>query len=184
MAAEEDSVTLGEAISALNSSSERQSRPTSESVARMLAQAVRSEDRQLLEDVLSTGKEAIIRNTLQRLPVELVVPFLGELVKRVQNKPSRTIDLLPWLRICLIVHVVYLASVPDISERLGALYDLIEIRQASLPQLTRLHGRLDVMASQLNLQGAEKEKKEEERKAGPLAVVDEADFEDIPSLLY
>ena len=173
MMGEDKATTLGKAIASEDSSSAKPARPTTDSVARMLAQAVRSQDRQLLEDVLSTGKEVVIRNTLKKLPVELVVPFLGELVKRIQTKPSRTTDLLPWLRICLIVHVVYLASVPDIAERLGNLYELIEIRQATLPQLSRLHGRLDLLVSQLALQDAEDEERaEDEEMGGPLATLE------------
>lgn len=145
--AENGEVTFGEA---LKSSSSRKSKPAADSVAKMLAQAVRSQDNQLLEEALTS--RSVAKNTVAKLPTNLVVPFLMELVKRVRAKPSRVQDLIPWIRSTLLIHMAYLASVPNIAETLGGLYELMEARQGTAEQLHRLQGRLDLMLSHMGMQ--------------------------------
>ena len=47
-------------------------------LSRLLAQAVQSGDRTLLEEPLRVRKDVIIRQTIRRLPVTLVVPLLKQ----------------------------------------------------------------------------------------------------------
>lgn len=51
---------------------------TADSLSRLLAQAVQSGDKTLLEEPLKVRKEVIIRQTIRRLPVGLVVPLLKQ----------------------------------------------------------------------------------------------------------
>jgi hypothetical protein len=39
---------------------------------------------------------------------------------------------------------------PEITERLGPMYELIEARTRLYPKLARLHGKLSLIASQVN----------------------------------
>ncbi len=50
--------------------------PSSESLTQLLTQAVASGDGKLLEEVLRIHKEKIVRATVRRLPVTVVLPFL------------------------------------------------------------------------------------------------------------
>lgn len=40
---------------------------------------------------------------------------------------------------------------PDITERLGPMYELIEARTRLYPKLARLHGKLSLIASQVKI---------------------------------
>lgn len=64
-----------------NSLQKSSSLPTSESLTQLLTQAVASGDGKLLEEVLRVHKEKIIRATIQRLPVTVVLPFLRKVVQ-------------------------------------------------------------------------------------------------------
>ena len=50
--------------------------PSTDSLSRMLAQAVHSEDQKLMEEVLRVSKEKVVMATVRRLPVTCVIPFL------------------------------------------------------------------------------------------------------------
>ena len=52
-----------------------------DSLSRLLAQAVQSGDKSLLEEPLNVRREAIIRQTLQKLPVGLVVPLMKQVIR-------------------------------------------------------------------------------------------------------
>ena len=64
-----------------NSLQKSSSLPTSESLTQLLTQAVASGDGKLLEEVLRVHKEKIIRATIRRLPVTVVLPFLRKVVQ-------------------------------------------------------------------------------------------------------
>ena len=51
---------------------------TAESLSRLLGQAVQSGDRSLLEEALRVRRENIIRQTLRRLPLSLILPLLRQ----------------------------------------------------------------------------------------------------------
>ena len=50
--------------------------PSADSLSRMLAQAVHSDDRKLMEEVLRVSKEKVVVASVRRLPVTCVLPFL------------------------------------------------------------------------------------------------------------
>ena len=62
---------------------------TAESLGRLLGQAVQSGDRSLLEEALRVRRENIIRQTLRRLPLSLILPLL----KQVCGRPTSLLDL-------------------------------------------------------------------------------------------
>eukprot|EP00117_Sycon_ciliatum_P026851 scpid59745/ scgid21945/ WD repeat-containing protein 43 len=165
-------VTFGEALSS-SSSSGHKSKPTADSVANMLAQAVKSQDSQLLEEALATSRDTVIRNTINKLPSNLVVPFLLELIKRLREKPSRIMDLVPWIRATIIIHMSYLSSVPNIAETLGGLYEMMEARQGTAEQLHRLQGRLDLVLSHMGLHDEVLDENDDDELAGPATFYEE-----------
>ena len=61
---------------------------TAESLGRLLGQAVQSGDRSLLEEALRVRRENIIRQTLRRLPLSLILPLL----KQVCGLPTSLLD--------------------------------------------------------------------------------------------
>jgi U3 small nucleolar RNA-associated protein 5 len=125
--------------------------PRAGSLAHMLAQALHSNDKSLLEDCLNNTNEGTVRNTVMRLPPTLAVRFLTDVVGRLEAKPSRGVTLMVWIRAVLLIHSSYLMTVPDLPNILSGLYNLIDARLAVFPQLLKLSGRLDLLLSQIAL---------------------------------
>lgn len=127
--------------------------PRAESMAEMLAQALRSGDQQLLEDCLNRTNEAMVRATLLRLPATAALPLLREAVKRLQARPGRGPMLAVWIRTLLHVHTAHLMAIPGLSEELGDLYQLLDARVAVFPKLLKLSGRLGLLLAQVAERG-------------------------------
>ena len=125
--------------------------PRSGSLAHMLAQALHSNDKSLLEQCLSTTNETVVRNTITRLPPALAVRFLTDVVGKLEAKPSRGVTLMVWIRAILLIHTSYLMTVPDLPDILSGLYSLADARLAVFPRLLKLTGRLDLLLSQIEL---------------------------------
>ncbi|KJE95621.1 hypothetical protein CAOG_08938 [Capsaspora owczarzaki ATCC 30864] len=123
--------------------------PKAHSLVQMLVQALHSGDNQLLEDCLSVSNEAVIRNTMKKLPASYVIPFLTLIVEKFQAKPSRGLTLLIWIRGLLLVHTAYLMTVPNLVEALSGLYQLVDARLSVFKKLLKLSGRLDLIISQI-----------------------------------
>jgi hypothetical protein len=81
----------------------------------MLTQALQSDDRALLDEVLAVSDATIINNTLRRLPAHSVLPLLAACVRLFHGKPRRAMALALWLRSLLACHAAYLASLPDLT---------------------------------------------------------------------
>jgi U3 small nucleolar RNA-associated protein 5 len=57
-----------------------------ENMAQLLIQALHSEDKSLLANVLYVKKESVIKNTVSKLPVQAIIPLLKELTKMLHGK--------------------------------------------------------------------------------------------------
>jgi U3 small nucleolar RNA-associated protein 5 len=86
-----------------------------DSLQSMLTQALQSDDRALLDEVLAVSDATIINNTLRRLPAQSVLPLLATCVRLFHGKPRRAMALALWLRSLLACHAAYLASLPDLT---------------------------------------------------------------------
>ena len=54
-----------------------------------------------------------------------------------------------WLKSVLIIHASYLSTLPDLVPQLGMLYQLMESRVKTLQKLSRLHGKLYLIITQV-----------------------------------
>lgn len=174
------------AINSASSETQRRKRsgpPAADSLAQMLIQALHSQDDTLLEDVLRHGrkKESVMKNTVKRLPVTLAIPFLKELVHKMEATPWRGEHLVLWIKHILSAHMAYLMTVPDLVHSLSGLYAMMESRVGAFTKLCRLQGRLDLMLSQVDSQsyGAA----DEEEHVEPAVVYQEEDSEEEPLVL-
>ncbi|XP_068752462.1 WD repeat-containing protein 43-like isoform X2 [Montipora capricornis] len=177
--------SIEERLKAINTASsetqhkrKRKAPPTADSMAQMLIQALHSQDRNLMEDVLRYGeKDSFIKNTVKRLPVTLTIPFLKELFYRIQAVPNRGDKLVPWIKHILSAHMAYLVTVPDLVTSLSGLYAMVESRVSISSKLCKLQGRLDLMLSQVDSQSYNAVDSE---VAGPSVVYHEEDSEEEP----
>ena len=118
------------------------------SLGTLLDQALKSNDRAMLEHCLEVQDKDVIDATIRRLPVNRVLPFFHAVVKRLEKRPTRGSSLSIWLRAVLIQHAGYLAAVPDLSNHLSSLSRLIELRVALFPKFLQLNGRLQLLLAQ------------------------------------
>ncbi|NXR06981.1 WDR43 protein, partial [Semnornis frantzii] len=123
--------------------------PQTDSFAVLLVQGLESNDAEILNRVLNTKKESVIKNTVARMPIHAVIPLLHELTKRLQGNPYSASLMVRWLKSVFSLHASYLSTLPDLIPQLGMLYQLMESRVKTLQKLSRLHGRLFILASQV-----------------------------------
>ncbi|XP_064914776.1 WD repeat-containing protein 43-like isoform X1 [Columba livia] len=117
--------------------------PQTDSFAVLLVQGLESNDAEILNRVLNTRKEHVIKNTVARMPIHAVIPLLHELTKRLQGNPYSA-SLMVFTQ-----HASYLSTLPDLIPQLGMLYQLMESRVKTLQKLSRLHGRLYILVTQV-----------------------------------
>lgn len=60
--------------------------PKQDNLAQLLVQGLHSKDKKMLQSVLCKRDETIVRNTVKRLPMVVVVPLLTELTNLVQGR--------------------------------------------------------------------------------------------------
>ncbi|KAK2531922.1 hypothetical protein Q9233_005582 [Columba guinea] len=123
--------------------------PQTDSFAVLLVQGLESNDAEILNRVLNTRKEHVIKNTVARMPIHAVIPLLHELMKRLQGNPYSASLMVRWLKSVFTQHASYLSTLPDLIPQLGMLYQLMESRVKTLQKLSRLHGRLYILVTQV-----------------------------------
>ncbi|KAK2531923.1 hypothetical protein Q9233_005583 [Columba guinea] len=123
--------------------------PQTDSFAVLLVQGLESNDAEILNRVLNTRKEHIIKNTVARMPIHAVIPLLHELTKRLQGNLYSASLMVRWLKSVFTQHASYLSTLPDLIPQLGMLYQLMESRVKTLQKLSRLHGRLYILVTQV-----------------------------------
>ncbi|XP_067841231.1 WD repeat-containing protein 43 [Heptranchias perlo] len=123
--------------------------PQTDSYAVLLVQGLESSDSSILNKVLQTKKDSLIKNTIARLPVPAVIPLLQEITKRLQGHPYSAALMVKWLKAVFTLHASYLSTLPDLVPQLGVLYQLMESRVKTLQKLSRLHGKLYLLITQV-----------------------------------
>uniref|UniRef100_A0A8C1NHH3 WD repeat domain 43 n=1 Tax=Cyprinus carpio TaxID=7962 RepID=A0A8C1NHH3_CYPCA len=120
-----------------------------DSFAVLLVQGLESKDERILTKIFQTKKEMLIKNTVARLPPSAVLPLLEELSRRLQGHPFAALLIVQWFKAVLTQHTSYLSSLPDLVSQLGSIYHMIESRVKLYQQLTRLHGKLYLLMTQV-----------------------------------
>ncbi|XP_031613140.1 WD repeat-containing protein 43 [Oreochromis aureus] len=115
----------------------------------LLVQGLESNDASILNKVFQTRKDMVIKKTVARLPLSAVLPLVEELTKRLQGHPFTAALMVRWLKAVLMHHTSYLASLPDLVTQLGVLYHMIESRVKMFHKLTKLHGKLYLLMTQM-----------------------------------
>jgi len=124
--------------------------PKADSSAVLLTQALKNEDNALLEDCLSCRDHTLITNTVRRLPVTSVLPFLKQVSNRVRSKPGRASTLVFWIRAVLTEHTAYLTSVPAAGGVLAELFQAADARLGNFDRFLKLQGRLDLIMAHIS----------------------------------
>ncbi|RMZ91628.1 hypothetical protein DV736_g1120, partial [Chaetothyriales sp. CBS 134916] len=125
--------------------------PTGLSLGTVLTQALRTNDRALLEACLHTTDHAIIANTIQRLESSLAGILIGKIAERMASRPGRYGDLQVWVQQLCVAHGAALSTLPDAKAKLKTLFKVLDQRAKTLQPLLLLKGKLDMLDAQLRL---------------------------------
>jgi U3 small nucleolar RNA-associated protein 5 len=123
--------------------------PTGMSLGTVLTQALRTNDRSLLEACLHTSNPDIIRNTITRLEPPLAGPLISKLADRMISRPGRYGHLQIWVQHLCVAHGAAISSNTDARDRLKTLYRALDQRAKGLPSLLLLKGKLQMVEGQL-----------------------------------
>lgn len=125
--------------------------PPATSLGTVLTQALKTNDKELLESCLQMHDIASIRSTIQRLQSPLVATLMTRVAERLYKRPGRATSLMHWIQWSLVAHGGYLASQPELVTRLKALSQVVRERANSLQPLLMLKGKLDLLGAQVEL---------------------------------
>ncbi|PNS16941.1 hypothetical protein CAC42_4905 [Sphaceloma murrayae] len=121
------------------------------SLGTVLTQALRTNDKELLETCLQIKDNASVKSTIQRLQSPLVATLMQKLAERLHKRPGRAGPLMVWVQWALVAHGGYLASQPQVVKKLRSLRQVVRERANSLQSLITLKGKLDMLSAQVEL---------------------------------
>jgi len=153
---------------------------TSTSLGTVLNQALKSDDRDLLESCLQVNDVNIIQNTINRMDSALAGVLLSKLADRMHRRPGRAFGLMKWMQWTLIAHGGTLVAQPGVVNQLSKLSGVLEERSRGLNSLLALKGKLDMLDAQMQLRKAIKNAKSD----GSGDDDDESEDVDEPGVVY
>lgn len=153
--------------------------PNANSLGLVLAQALKTDDADLLESCLQVSDTTIIRNTIQRLDSRLAGALLTQIAARMHRRPGRAHNLMSFVQWTLIAHGGALATQPEIQRRLAELNRVLEERSRGLNSLLALKGKLDMLEAQMTLRRGNKT-----RGAAAADSDDEEESDDEDGIVY
>jgi U3 small nucleolar RNA-associated protein 5 len=131
---------------------------TPASLGVVLAQALKTKDKDLLEDCFRMNDHSSIRATIQRQQSHQIATLLECIAERIHKRPGRTGKLMTWVQWSLVSHGGYLASQPELMKKLKSLGTVVRERANGLQPLLHLKGKLDLLSAQLELRQGMQEK--------------------------
>ncbi|KAK3069808.1 Small subunit (SSU) processome component [Teratosphaeriaceae sp. CCFEE 6253] len=123
--------------------------PNSTSLGTVLTQALKTNDKDMLESCIQVTDLPTIRATIERLQSPLAAALLQRLAERIHKAPGRTGHLMIWIQWTLVTHGGYLSSQMEVVGKLKALSQVVRERASGLQPLLQLKGKLDMLSAQL-----------------------------------
>jgi U3 small nucleolar RNA-associated protein 5 len=114
---------------------------TTESLTKLLEQALQSSDDAMLELALQVSNTKVIKETCQELADDHLPTLLNALTSRLASKPTRANQLCPWISILL--RTGRIRSVAHLQPLRNLLQERLEI----FPALLKLEGRLGMLTN-------------------------------------
>jgi U3 small nucleolar RNA-associated protein 5 len=127
------------------------SKAVTTSLTSVLSQALRTNDKELLENCFRTKDGDSVRATIERLPSNLVANLLQRIAQRLHYRPGRAGNLMIWVQWSIVAHGGYLASQPELVKQLSSLARVLRERAAGLPLFLALKGKMDMLNAQMEL---------------------------------
>ncbi|KAF3208623.1 Small subunit (SSU) processome component [Orbilia oligospora] len=125
--------------------------PNATSLTTVLTQALKTDDRALLETCLQVTKADMIESTIQRLDSLLAADLVMKLSEIIARKPGRAGSLMIWIQKTLVNHGGHLLTLPDLVRTMASLQRVLGKRAEALPKMLALRGRLSMLVAQMKL---------------------------------
>ncbi|KAK6528237.1 Small subunit (SSU) processome component [Arthrobotrys megalospora] len=125
--------------------------PNATSLTTVLTQALKTDDRALLETCLQVAKVDMIESTIQRLDSLLAADLVMKLSEIIARKPGRAGSLMVWIQKTLVNHGGHLLTLPDLVRTMASLQRVLGKRAEALPKMLALRGRLSMLVAQMKL---------------------------------
>ncbi|KAK6359472.1 Small subunit (SSU) processome component [Orbilia brochopaga] len=132
--------------------------PNSTSLTTVLTQALKTDDRALLETCLQVTKVDMIESTIQRLDSLLAADLVMKLAEIIARKPGRAGSLMVWIQKTLVNHGGHLLTLPDLVHTMASLQRVLGKRAEALPKMLALRGRLSMLVAQMKLRSMAKDR--------------------------
>lgn len=126
-------------------------KPNAKNMAHLLVQGLHNKDINILKLVLRQKDEETVRLTVKRLPAQYIVSLVNELSTMMTKKYASSDAALVWLKHLMLIHASQLISfgVENLQTNFGACLGIIDHRSQNLSNLSRLRGRIDLLANQI-----------------------------------
>ncbi|KAH6603886.1 utp5 [Trichoderma cornu-damae] len=151
--------------------------PNHQSLTTVLAQALKTDDTDLLESCLHTTDIPTVKNTIERIDSSLAGVLLNKLAARLHRRPGRAGTLMTWVQWTLVAHGGALAAQPKLLHDLNSLQKVLSERAKGLNSLLALKGKLDILEGQMEL------RRKMQRSAG-LLEAGRGDADDDEDVIY
>ncbi|KAK6500700.1 Small subunit (SSU) processome component [Arthrobotrys conoides] len=125
--------------------------PNATSLTTVITQALKTDDRALLETCLQVTKVDMIESTIQRLDSLLAADLVMKLSEIIARKPGRAGSLMIWIQKTLVNHGGHLLTLPDLVRTMASLQRVLGKRAEALPKMLALRGRLSMLVAQMKL---------------------------------
>jgi len=119
------------------------------STVRPLSQALRLDDRRLLDDILKETPPLAVGPTAQRLDAAEGLELLTRCTQVFQAQPERAAEVIPWIKEVVKAHAVFLMAQPEVAALLAPVQYAIREHLGTMSKLLLLEGRLDLVLSRL-----------------------------------
>jgi len=125
--------------------------PRPQELTILLTQGLVSQDTTIVNNVLNVFNDSVIRETVKKLSVDYLQPFLDVLAPRIvgHSRPATTAS--KWLKWMLKSHAGYLITHPHLLDQMESLKRVLDARVESLARASRLQGRLELVLTQIRL---------------------------------
>ncbi|XP_044751124.1 WD repeat-containing protein 43 [Coccinella septempunctata] len=121
--------------------------PRSNNMAHLLLQGLRSKDKSIIETVLHSANEEIIRNTLETIPINVIMELVSQLETFIQGYNAQARAAAVWLKLLLEVHVSLFISNPELPTIFAHIRKCTQNRLASIIDKRKFKMKLDLLLS-------------------------------------
>jgi len=124
----------------------------------LLTQGLVSGDPTIVNDVLHETNNDVVRNTVKALAIDYIPQLLDALSPRLSSHAKSAANAARWLKWILKLHAGFLLTHGHLLDKMEKIRRSMDARTETLERATKLHGRIELILTQVNLR--------KERRAG------------------